>query len=223
MKIRKNYFWGLIGFVTIVVLLIICFLFATNRSSSSTNSQAPQVSEAKPSKAPDSSESTTTPSDTSELDTSLHTQTMTLLQSPAYNTIIDKSADFSAVDIYLDGNLLSISDKPFKYKGRLYLPLRQVGESLGIQIDFNDAYKVAIAQSTEQRLEMPLKYTKAVQIPLAYSDLASTVAIDNFNPEVSVVFYKEKTYLPVRFTAEALGFTVKFDEKDNAVYFTSPT
>lgn len=157
-----------------------------------------------------------------QLDPTLHSQTKSLLQTPPYHTIIDKSADFSSVAIYLDGKHLSITDKPFKYKGRLYLPLRQVGEALGINIDFNNEFKVALAESDLYRLEMPLKYSKAIKIPLETPELASVLSIDPFNPDVSVVFYQEKTYLPVRFTAEALGYAVKYEEKENAVYFTSP-
>ncbi|MGL4738013.1 MAG: copper amine oxidase N-terminal domain-containing protein [Cellulosilyticaceae bacterium] len=218
MRIRKKHFWRIISICMILGITVLFFTFHLSTASSTTTVSIPSTSDPQTTRIDTSP--TTLPSD--KLDLTLHSQTTTLLQSPAYDTVIDKSADFSSVTIYLDGIHLDITDKPFKYKGRLYLPLRQVGEALDIKIDFNNEKKVALAQSKYYRLEMPLKYTKAVKIPLSTPHSASILSIDYFNPEVSVVFYQEKTYLPVRFTAEALGFAVKYEEKENAVYFTSP-
>lgn len=218
MRIKKKHFFLLVALGTFLLAIVLFFGISSWRSKSEATTTTQDIKSVEPAVP----SIPTIASSLDPLDLTLHNQTKDLLKTPSYDTIIDKSADFSSVSIYLDGKLLSITDKPFKYKGRLYLPLRQVGESLGIKIGFNNDYKVALAESNDYRLELPLKYTKAVKIPLAYSDLASTLAIDNFNSEVSVVFYQEKTYLPVRFTAEALGFAVKYDEKENAVYFTSP-
>ena len=49
---------------------------------------------------------------------------------------------------------------------------------------------------------------------------ADPTSINQTSPNVHIILYTEKTYLPIRFTAEALGLHVKYKESSASMSFT---
>lgn len=51
---------------------------------------------------------------------------------------------------------------------------------------------------------------------------ADPTSINQTSPNVHIILYTEKTCLPIRFTAEALGLHVKYKESSASISFTTP-
>ncbi|MDA3732778.1 copper amine oxidase N-terminal domain-containing protein [Niameybacter massiliensis] len=161
------------------------------------------------------------PSD--KVDTTLNTTTLKLLkEQQAVSVDVGKDASFSTIKVYFDKKPITLSNRSFTYKGRVYLPLREVGEILGAEIGWNGSNKVAIVETASKRLEMPQGYRKAISYLKNSPSKASTVNVDQTSLDVRTMLYEGKTYLPIRFTAESLGFNVKYDDATSSVYFTTP-
>lgn len=158
-----------------------------------------------------------------KVDTILNTATLKLLKEQhSISVNVDKDATFSTIKVYFDKKPITLSNRPFTYKGRVYLPLREVGEILGADIGWNTPYKVAIVETTSKRLEVPQGYRKATSYFKNSPSKASTVNIDQTSLDVHTILYTGKIYLPIRFTAESLGFNVKYDDATSSVHFTTP-
>ncbi|MBU3812469.1 MAG: copper amine oxidase N-terminal domain-containing protein [Candidatus Niameybacter stercoravium] len=160
---------------------------------------------------------------TDKVDTNLNAATYKLLKSQTPVAIdVDKEASFTPIKVYFDGKAIPLTSRPFTYKSRIYLPLREVGEILGVEIGWDTPNKVAIVETSTHRIEMPQGYRTAVSFQKSTPKTADTVSIDQTSIKVRTILYTEKTYLPIRFTAEALGFHVKYEESSASVYFTTP-
>ena len=159
---------------------------------------------------------------TNKVDTSLNPTTLNLLKDQKPVLVdVDKDGSFSTVKVYFDGKAVTLNSRPFTYKGRIYLPLRDVGEILGTNIGWNTPYKVAIVETSTKRLEMPQGYRKAISFSKSTPSKATTVSVDQTSLDVRTILYLGKTYLPIRFTAESLGINVKYEEASSSVYFTT--
>lgn len=115
--------------------------------------------------------------------------------------------------IYLNGQKVTLSTTPMMIKGTTYLPVRALGELLGLKVDYDDKEGVAILEDTKtnNRLDLPLGYTYAL-----YN--GSIVAIDASDGTKGIPSIDGKTYLPLRFVATYLGYDIQF--KDNSIYIS---
>lgn len=160
---------------------------------------------------------------TDKVNTTLNSTTLKLLKDQKPILVdVDKDASFTPIKVYFDGKAVALTSRPFSYKGRIYLPLREIGEILGAEIGWNKENKVAIVETTTKRVEMPQGYRKAVHFKKSEPSKATAVSIDQTSLDVRIILYTEKTYLPIRFTAESLGFNVKYEDSTASVYFTTP-
>lgn len=204
---------GVVLFIALIIWGIVSFISQSNTETAShqlTNEALLQTS----------SELT---DDDSLVATELHEETLLLMENTPDKLIdVEKSATFETITVFLDGKELPIDARPFSYETRVYLPLRQVGEALNVNIGWNDAANTAIVESPTTRLELPVGYRKAIRIHKADPTNADLLRIDATSLRVGTVLYNNITYLPIRFTAEALGYNVKFDDANGTVHFTSP-
>ncbi|HHX59188.1 MAG TPA: copper amine oxidase N-terminal domain-containing protein [Epulopiscium sp.] len=71
------------------------------------------------------------------------------------------TADFP---IFLNGGKVTLSTRPVIIKGTTYLPVRALGELLGLKVDYDEKESVAILEDTKtrNRLDLPLDYTHAL-------------------------------------------------------------
>lgn len=205
-----------LGILLIIVLL--SFLAVPRLFSTSSDPLASEVLSSSPEATVQDE-----PSSSDEVSDSLHKETLKLVASEPSTLIdVDKSATFDTISVFLDGQPVKIDARPFSYETRVYLPLRQVGASLNVKIGWNEKYATAIVETPTTRLELPVGYRKAVRISKANPENAELLSIDLTSTKVGTILYNNITYLPIRFTAEALGFNVKFDDGNATVLFTSP-
>lgn len=123
--------------------------------------------------------------------------------------------------IYLDGKQLTINDRVLISSGyRTYLPLRSLAQALGKSVNWNQEHHIALLESNGTTFELPLFRNVAIK------DGEKTLTIDEKNPNTVVAIYRNRTYLPVRFESECLGYNVTYFDTDKAacleIHLTTP-
>ena len=88
---------------------------------------------------------------------------------------------------------------PFISGDRTMVPLRVIAESLGAEVDWDEATRTVITELDGTRLYL------TVDVPL----------LGNMGTPVIV---GERTFVPVRYISEAFGATVRWDEENRTVY-----
>ena len=117
---------------------------------------------------------------------------------------LNNNAKVSNVKLMVDGEYKSLSDPIVIDEGRVFLPVRTLGEVLGIDVDYLSDYKTAKATNPTASLELPLGYNKAVK------DGTLVIPVDKGNPRTRIILYNSRTYLPVRFVSENLGYNIQY-------------
>lgn len=113
----------------------------------------------------------------------------------------------SPLSVQLNGDTVSFPDAaPESVNGRVMVPMRAMVDALGGQTGFqNDVISVTIGGKS---LSLTVGSTSLVMRDSANGE--QTISMD------TAPYIKEgRTYIPVRFFAQALGYTVQWDEYEN--------
>ncbi|MCM3716429.1 stalk domain-containing protein [Alkalihalobacillus oceani] len=116
---------------------------------------------------------------------------------------------FSPVSIEVDGERIALAEGAFTVQNRTVVPLRSIFERLGASVKWNSANREVQIESSEKSIRLP------VHRPYAYLD-GERVELD-----VSALLVDNRTYVPVRFIAEALGAKVEWQSKEQTVRITT--
>lgn len=149
----------------------------------------------------------------------VHASTLTISQV-ATKHISTNQPNFSTNAKPANNIQILINNKPHTMKdpillenGRVFLPVRNLGELLNINIDYLADSKTAIAQNSKAYLELPLGHNKAIK------DRTLVLPIDTNNSNTRILSYVNRTYLPVRFISENLGYQISYG--NNTVSITT--
>ena len=108
------------------------------------------------------------------------------------------------IKMVIDGKQQQLTDPMLLENGRVFLPIRNVGKLLGINVDYLEKEKIAVAYNEKAYLELPLGYNTAVK------DQTILLPVDANNKDTRIITYNNRTYLPVRFVSENLGFQITY-------------
>lgn len=113
--------------------------------------------------------------------------------------------------IIVNGDSVMLPDpQPFTDdNGRVQVPLRFVSEALGAKVEWNNATKVATASLGEIEVELTV-----------WKDTYSQNGLLN-KMDTTATLRDGRTFVPLRFIAEALGAKVNWDKGGNAIYINS--
>lgn len=122
------------------------------------------------------------------------------------------AAGADEVKVQLDGQMLTFSDAaPVIQNGRTMIPMRAVFEALGAEVSYDDATKTVTAVRDDTTVTMVIGQN-TVQVQEGEDSRSFTMdVVPNVDP------VSGRTYVPVRFAAEALGCNVGWDEDDRTV------
>lgn len=112
--------------------------------------------------------------------------------------------------VTLNGTKVTLSDPIIVENGSTLLPVRAIANLLGIDVGYDNTYKIAIASDDDTTLEIPLGTTKAV----------NNGNVVNINGSKSVL-YNSKTYLPLRFVSEQLGIKINYTSATKTIAITT--
>ncbi len=114
------------------------------------------------------------------------------------------------VAVHLDGEPLAFSDAvPQIINQRTFLPYRAVFTALGAEVSYEAQTHTAVAVRGETTVRVPIGGS---QITVVTSGVEKALEMD-----VASYVHEGRTYVPVRFMAEALGCLVGWDEDDRTV------
>jgi inhibitor of cysteine peptidase len=134
---------------------------------------------------------------------------MCLIINLGLNASSPQAATTKTIGIFLDGKEIVLDTEPFIINGRTLVPLRGIFEKLGATVDWNKYTQQAIIKTkdTEIILEVGNKYV-LVDGKIAQLDAAT-------------MLQKDRTFVPFRFVAEALGHKVEWDALNYRVIITT--
>lgn len=151
------------------------------------------------------------------------------LAVPALAVTGRKQMEVDNTDIHLHVDGIPVSASPFASGGTTYLPVRAVGEALGMDVRWDGpTHTVYISDPTEPSTTNSNTSSKTVTgkqtIDVDYLDIKLVVNGKEVTPKdvngnvVEPFAYQGTTYLPVRAVGEALGKTVRWDGETKTVH-----
>lgn len=111
--------------------------------------------------------------------------------------------------VILDGKALVFDTPPVVDNGHTFVPLRTIFESLGAQIDWNDATKTVTATKD------------SIKIVLTIGETTASVNSKTINLEAPAKIIAGRTLVPLRFVSEAMGSQVDWDGATQTITITS--
>lgn len=151
------------------------------------------------------------------------------LAVPALAVTGRKQMEVDNTDIHLHVDGIPVSASPFASGGTTYLPVRAVGEALGMDVRWDGpTHTVYISDPTEPNTTNSntsgATVTAKETIEVDYLDIKLVVNGKEVTPKdvngnvVEPFAYQGTTYLPVRAVGEALGKTVRWDGETKTVH-----
>ena len=110
------------------------------------------------------------------------------------------------LDFIIDYDFKDFSNKPININGRILLPMREFFETIGAEIQWSEE---------EQRVTGAFKgneVTLQIENPRAAVNNSETIL------DTPPVLVEGKTYIPLRFAAESLGYTIIWNEEFRTIY-----
>lgn len=108
----------------------------------------------------------------------------------------------SFVIIRVNGKVLDTPDQAKIVNNRTMIPCRSLFESLGSKVSYDKAKKEVTLKSDKNEIKLTIEKNVA------------TVNGKEFKLDTPATIIENKTYLPVRFVAESLGYKVKYQKED---------
>lgn len=139
------------------------------------------------------SDTTAPPTQTQPTDTPAPAPT----QQPATSFVPTHSP--SEIGVYINGQLQSFEVQPQIIGERTYLPLRAIGEALGMNVEYDGATRTATM-------------TKGL-LTVVHTIGTSTITVNGVTTEFDAVstVISDRTLLPVRMLAEAIGADIQWE------------
>lgn len=112
-----------------------------------------------------------------------------------------------AYRLVLDGRPLAADPPPFLLEGRVLVPLRLVGENLGLEVNWDGGREMV----TLNRPGLP-------EVKLVVGEKAAAIGGRAVSLEVAPVIRQGRVYVPLRFVTEAMGAEVNWSEAERTVF-----
>lgn len=125
----------------------------------------------------------------------------------------DLSTDNSQ-KLFVNDQQVEIKDGSVVYENRLFLPVRELGQALGLEVGYVEKEKIVALDNG--KIQLPVNQNKAVVD-------GNIVSIDKENDKVGTIVLNDKTYLPIRFVSESLGYKVEYVSDKKEVYINTNT
>lgn len=113
------------------------------------------------------------------------------------------------VTIQINGKLVQLDQTPMIMQSRTLVPLRGVFEKLGIIVDYNQETQQVIAKTNDKEIIMNIGDYKVL-----VNGKVTTL-------DVGTILKNNRTFVPIRFIAEAFGYDVDWDGLNRRVIIQS--
>ncbi|SHJ47470.1 stalk domain-containing protein [Tepidibacter formicigenes] len=110
------------------------------------------------------------------------------------------------ISIKVDGNTISTDQDPYLENSRTFVPIRFIAEALDIdEINWDDNTQNAILKNENTTIKLPIHSNKAV------------INGKEITLDAPTNIYNGRTFVPIRFIAEAFNCNVNWDDKNYTV------
>ncbi|RVU55304.1 N-acetylmuramoyl-L-alanine amidase [Anaerosphaera multitolerans] len=131
----------------------------------------------------------------------------------SFNVKLDgKNTTVNMVKVSIDNEPLISDFAPYVVNGRTFVPIREISESLGATVDWDNKVKSATIKLDEKEIKLKIDSN------IIYVDGTKSKIDDNSIPKfVSYTLpnSETKTMVPLRFISEAFGYEVLWESKSN--------
>lgn len=125
--------------------------------------------------------------------------------------VISFSADAAEPQIILNGRNAPLKDKAYIINNRVYVPMRELFESIGAKVEWNNKTKSATATFNNTTLDFTINSNTVIKNGKKHWSDSQCKLIN------------EKTYVPIRIILELLGFDVIWNETNHNVEIFTPS
>jgi LysM repeat protein len=126
----------------------------------------------------------------------------------AGNLIKIEPMDYT-ISIYLNDSKLYPDSNPYLSNDRTFVPIRFIAEALNATVSWDEVNQIAIIESNDKTIELPINAYHAYVNGEAYQLDAPTS------------LYEGRTFVPVRFVSEILGCEVSWDDNTYSVLISA--
>ena len=128
------------------------------------------------------------------------------MQSPDQNRTSDSQVyQEEDVTVIVEGTNVDMDQTPIRENDRLLVPLRSILESMGAQVEWDEASQTVTASKEGVTIVLEIGKRQA-------ATNGETVTLD-----VAPKLVEDTTYVPIRFIGESLGLAVNWDEASQTV------
>ena len=131
----------------------------------------------------------------------------------------DKLQQTRDVKVYIDGRELNTEFPPYIVKGRTFVPIREITESLGAEVLWDgktSSVDISLADKViKLRIDSSVCYVNGEKIKLEKNTIPKLTTF--YEPR-----QEQKTMVPLRFISETLGYKVDFIDEANKVTIDTP-
>lgn len=131
-------------------------------------------------------------------------------------------AEANKPKIKVDGRAITFREEqpPVIMNDRLYVPVRRVLETMDSTVKWDDATKTVTVNSFDNVIVVKMTIDNPVLSRYEYTSVLNADKTE-ITSDVAPVIVNERTMLPIRVIAEALGATVYFDEATFTTHITT--
>ena len=138
---------------------------------------------------------------------------------------VTSSAFAAATSIIIDGQVAEIPAEMGSIKeadNRTFVPIRFVMENLGCTVEYDDSLKLATITSDDYAYLIQEGNDSLFMIPFRIDSSKAFVDAKVIQMDTAAFIDNDESrmYIPIRFLAEAIGYTVGWDEATQTVSLT---
>lgn len=123
--------------------------------------------------------------------------------------------------IYLNDIPLGVNISVMTMDGYVYVPLRKIADMVGAKLDWDEKTKTVTVYdpfSIQQRALTELKIGEKKAVVYPVDEKGKSLDAVEVEMEAAPVIIDSKTYLPLNFIVENLGYTSEYDKKTGNIY-----
>ena len=111
-------------------------------------------------------------------------------------------------NILVNGKELKINEGELLYENNKFIPIRELADTLGLKLDYIPESKIVVLDNG--KIQLPIDNNKA-------SVNGKIVSIDENNEKICTLIVNNKSYIPVNFVNNVLGYNVQYNEQTQKV------
>ncbi len=111
-------------------------------------------------------------------------------------------------NILVNGKELKINEGELLYENNKFIPIRELADTLGLKLDYIPESKIVVLDNG--KIQLPIDNNKA-------SVNGKIVSIDENNEKICTLIVNNKSYIPVNFVNNVIGYNVQYNEETQKV------